>query len=61
MCRESDALEELCLLTGQVSTDTTYLYYLLIKDSPYKEEIVQNFSLRNENTVESLEAWFSKL
>lgn len=53
-------LRELYMLTGQVTKDATYLYYLLIKDGCYFKEKKQE-EIKDECTVPSFEEWFNAL
>lgn len=57
----SNLREELYMLTGQVSNDIDYLYYLLIKDGTYREEIQKPMEYQQEVTVDTLEDWFNNL
>lgn len=47
------------MLTGVVSSDATYMYYLLIKDGTYFNKTKERKPSKLE--VESLDEWFSKL
>lgn len=55
-------LDELIMLTGKVSTDKNYLYYLLVKDGSYFEKPKEsNAESIPDVTVNSLEDWFNSL
>ena len=55
-------LRELCMLTGKVNKDKSYLYYLLIKDGAYfKEEETTTEVLADECTVDDFESWFNNM
>lgn len=55
-------IEELQMITGVVSTDLNYLYYLLIKDGTYFDKLEREASLASqEGVVESFEDWFNSL
>ena len=65
--KQNDDTKERCIaelqfLTGNVSKDLSYLYYLLVKDGTYfnkKESKVE--VINDEYTVPSLEDWFKNL
>lgn len=52
---------ELCMLTGKVNKDKNYLYYLLVKDGSFFEEVKEPEVIQDENTVETFDSWFNKL
>ncbi len=55
-------LRELCMLTGKVNRDKSYLYYLLIKDGSYfKKPEPSPVVINNEAAVDTLDDWFSKI
>lgn len=52
---------ELCMLTGKVNKDKSYLYYLLVKDGSFFNQKKEPEVIQNENTVETFDSWFNKL
>lgn len=52
---------ELCMLTGKVNKDKNYLYYLLVKDGSFFEEVKEPEVICDENTVETFDSWFNNL
>jgi hypothetical protein len=55
-------LRELCMLTGKVSKDKSYLYYLLIKDGSYfKKEEPKSEVINDECTVDNFADWFKNI
>ena len=55
-------LKELQLLTGTMSKDLSYLYYLLVKDGTYfQKKEVQIEEINDECTVPSFADWFESL
>lgn len=54
--------QELCMLTGKVNRDKSYLFYLLVKDgSFFNKEKEESRVIQNENTVEPFDTWFNNL
>ena len=58
---DADTLTELQMITGVVSKDVTYLYYLLIKDGSYFEKIKKPEMPKSDRGVLDLESWFNSL
>lgn len=55
-------LRELCMLTGKVNKDKSYLYYLLIKDGTYFKEAEPTLEIiTDECTVTDFESWFNNM
>ncbi len=55
-------LRELCMLTGKVHKDKSYLYYLLIKDGSYfKKSEPSPVIHKSETAVDTLDDWFNKI
>lgn len=59
--KNDEMYEELCMMTGKVNKDISYLYYLLVKDgSLYKEEPAKE-EIRTDATVDDLSSWFDSI
>ena len=61
MTLKEEICNELCMMTGVVSNDVTLLYYNLIKDMISVDDFREPYSLRNVNTVDTLEDWFANM
>lgn len=63
MSKQEDIyLRELCMLTGKVNKDKSYLYYLLIKDGAYfKEDEPTQEVISDDCTVDDFESWFNNM
>lgn len=58
---KEDYLKELYMLTGKVTNDITYLYYLLIKDGCYFKKETPPEVIQDASTVSSFADWFEGL
>ena len=63
MSKQEDIyLRELCMLTGKMNKDKSYLYYLLIKDGTYfKEDEPTQEIIADDCTVDDFESWFNTM
>ena len=58
---KEDIATDLSMLTGKVSSDISYLVYLVIKDSPNKVSEPTYSEIVPGDTVDSLEDWFNSI
>ncbi len=53
--------EELQMLTGIVTSDLSYMYYLLLRGGSYFKEAEKPEYIPSAESVDTFEDWFNKL